>query len=354
MTIDGEVNDSALVRATSGGDLQAFGILLERHRPLVLGLCQRMLHDPGLAEDAAQEAALQAFLSLDRLRQPERFGPWLGGIGLNICRHWLRDRARDAWSLDALPGGRQILEPVDDDAGVDPAEVAEEAELTKTVRQAVAGLPEGQRTAVVLFYLSGLTYMETAHVLGIGVGAVKTRLHNGRMALRPRLRNVWKEHKMEANVTSDLVEMRVADVRRLPGESDQPWRHCVILAEVDGARRLPFLIGEPEAHALAVHLEQVELPRPMPHALMASLLQATGGHVREVRITRLADTTFYAEIVVEGAQGVQSVDARPSDALNLALRANVPIRVATAVLEVAAVEMSTAAAQPDSQGGRRR
>ncbi len=159
---------------------------------------------------------------------------------------------------------------------------------------------------------------------------------------------------MDATVASDFVEMRVADVRRLPAEGELPRRHFVVLTEVDGARRLPFLIGEPEAQALAVHLEQVELPRPMPHTLMARLIQAASGHLREVRITRLADMTFYAEIVVEGTQGVQSVDARPSDALNLALRANVPIRVATAVLEVASVETSTAAAQPDSQGGRRR
>lgn len=337
MTADGEVNDSELVRAASCGDLLAFGMLLERHRPLVLGLCRRVLRDPGLAEDAAQEAALQAFLSMDRLRQPERFGSWLGGIGLNICRHWLRDQARDVWSLDTLYGGRQILEPFDDDPGVDPAVVAEEAELRQTVHQAVAGLPEGQRAAVMLFYMSGLTHMETAHMLGIRVGAVKTRLHNGRAALRTRLWNVWKEHKMETTVASDLVEMRVANVWRLSAEGDLPRRHVVMLAEVGGARRFQIWIGQQEGHALALHLEHVELPRPFAHDLIVSLVHAVGGHVREVRITRLADTTFYAEIVVEGPQGVQSVDARPSDALNVALLANVPIRVATAVLEETAV-----------------
>jgi DNA-directed RNA polymerase specialized sigma24 family protein len=86
--------DEDLVQAAKDGDREAFAILLTRHSPLLLGLCRRALRDDGLFEDAAQEAALHAFLSLDRLRRPERFGPWLVGIGLNICRRWQCQRAR--------------------------------------------------------------------------------------------------------------------------------------------------------------------------------------------------------------------------------------------------------------------
>ncbi len=73
---DGHGNgDTALVLAARGGDQDAFGALLARHRPLLLALCRRALGDPLLAEDAAQEAALQALLGLDWLRRADRFGP---------------------------------------------------------------------------------------------------------------------------------------------------------------------------------------------------------------------------------------------------------------------------------------
>ena len=90
--------DAALVVAARGGDKGAFATLVVRHQGMLLALCRRTLGGMGLADDAAQEAVLHGILSLDRLRRPERFGPWLAGIGLNICRRWLRERLRDSWS----------------------------------------------------------------------------------------------------------------------------------------------------------------------------------------------------------------------------------------------------------------
>lgn len=86
---------------------------------------------------------------------------------------------------------------------------------------------------------------------------------------------------------------------------------------------------------MALTLEAVETPRPFPAKLGISLLQAAGAGVEEVRVTRLLQNVFYASVLVRGPGGVQEVDARPSDAVNLALVAGAPIRVEVSLLESA-------------------
>jgi hypothetical protein len=348
------MDDAALVRLAREGDKQAFAVLLARHRRMLLALCRRALGDQALAEDAAQEAALEALVGLDRLRRPERFGSWLAGIGLNVCRRWRREQARESWSLAAVTGGRAApnLEPTADEAPGRPEEAAEAAEAARRVRLAVRRLPAGQRAAVVLFYLVGLAHREVAALLGIRVGAVKTRLHKGRAALREELEGWWREDGMGTRTTTGPVPMRVAQVRRRPAAEDRHEQCVLLLEEEAGTRRLCIWVGSLEATMIAFALEGAELPRPMAYQFMSALLQATGGRLAEARVTRLDDGTFYAVAVVDGPGGTRELDARPSDALNLALVAGAPIRVDPLVLEAAwagrgAERYAEAAAYPD-------
>ena len=145
---------------------------------------------------------------------------------------------------------------------------------------------------------------------------------------------------------SGTVEMRVADVRRTVPEGDRPRQYVVLIEEVGGQRRLPIWIGAFEGTAMALQLEHVQVPRPTTFSFTASLLQAAGARLSEVRITRLAEETFYAETEVEGPDGIRSIDARPSDALNLALVTGAPIRVERAVLEAVAAQEKSASPHP--------
>lgn len=331
-------DDRALVESARNGDKEAMANLLARHRPLLVAVCRRALGDASLAEDAVQEACLQAFLGLARLRDPARFGPWLAGIGLNCCHRLRRQRGREAWSWEAMPGGRRLPDPVDLAPG--PEAVAEEVELRAWIDRAVAALPPGQRAAVVLHYLAGLTQKETAALLGIEAGAVKTRLHNARAQLR---RDLWRHVGSAASASREgggplveLVEMRVVDVRRRRADDGKDARHFLVLGEVGGERLLPIWIGEFEAVAMALHLERVPHARPLTYALAADIFRAVDGRLREVRVDRLEGDVFYATVVVEGPAGQRDVDARPSDALNLALLLKAPIRVAEPVLAATA------------------
>ncbi len=339
------MDDAELVRLAREGDKEALAALLARHRGMLVALCRRALGDDGLAEDAAQEAALQAMLGLDRLRRPERFGAWLGGIGLNVCRRWQRERAREGWSLAALTGGRSVPDGT-------PAEAAEAADAARRVRRAVGRLPAGQRAAVALFYLAGLAHREVAATLGIGIGAVKTRLHKGRAALRDELAAWWKEDGMAAGTTTGPVAMRVTEVRRQPASGDHPEKTAILLDEEAGERRLCIWVGEFEATQIAFALEGTELPRPMAYQFMSALLEAAGARLAEARVTRLDDGTFYAVAVVDGPGGRREIDARPSDALNLALLTGSPIQVDPEALEAVGTDRGAglageAAAYPD-------
>jgi RNA polymerase sigma factor (sigma-70 family) len=308
-----------LVAAAQAGDREALSQLLAEHRPLVVATCRRMLGDPILVEEALQEASIVVLLNLRTLRRSDRFGPWFTGIALNVCRHLLRDRQRERLFAEPPASG-----------GLDAQADALEALEARLVRNAIATLPSGQRQAVLLYYVAGLTQAEISTHLGIAVGAVKTRLHKARAALRERLSPHLEVHSMTARKPQDHVQMTVTAIRRLRTKGHE--HHVLVLSEVGGARSLPIWIGPGEATSIALHLEQVEGLRPTTATLAANLLLAAGGTLREVRIERLDEKVFYAVAVVEGADGVHQVDARPSDAVNMAMLTGSPIAVSESVL----------------------
>ena len=126
------------------------------------------------------------------------------------------------------------------------------------------------------------------------------------------------------------VAMRV-DTIVIDPASEMPV--LVLRGEEQPEIYLPIFVGQLEAASIASVLAEVELPRPMSHDLMIALVDTLGGHLLYITITNLHENTFYAEMMLAGADGRErAVDARPSDSIALAIRAGVPIYVTESVL----------------------
>jgi RNA polymerase sigma factor (sigma-70 family) len=267
-------------------------------------------------------------LNLDYLRTPERFGSWWCGIVLNHARRHLTASRRQ---VQALVGEFEAV-PADDGAP-GPEDHVERAEISHRVREAVAALPPGQRSAAYRFYLQGLSYREAADELGITVNTLKARLHQGRQALRRSLDDLGPKEKA-MSVTDQFVPVEIVDVRQGASVTspDVVGPHIVVLKATESDRVMVFFVSAVEGTPLAMSLEEVEMPRPMTHQLATRLVAGCGGEIVGVSITRLVDTVYYATVSVATPQGTTEVDARPSDALNLAALTGAPITVESSLL----------------------
>lgn len=113
--------------------------------------------------------------------------------------------------------------------------------------------------------------------------------------------------------------------------------YALVLGETSGNRRLPIIIGASEAQAIALELEKIQPPRPMTHDLLRNLFDAFGAEVSDVVIDDLREGTFFAKVRYVYDDDEAQLDARPSDAVALAVRADAPIFVAASVLDEAGI-----------------
>ena len=121
----------------------------------------------------------------------------------------------------------------------------------------------------------------------------------------------------------------------------------LLLKPKDNTRLLPIPLGQPEAMSIMAALQNVELARPMTHDLMVSCFEAAEIDILEVRVVNYLDGIFYAEILLDTPSGVHTIDARPSDAIALALRLGANIYVAESIFNMASVESETITIQED-------
>jgi len=339
--------DDLLVRRVLAGDKPAFGELIDRHRREALRLARYLLRHAHDAEDVVQEAFLHAFLDLRELRAHDRFVAWLLGIVVNLAKSRLR--ARRETPVEDWPGGRAMAGFLWIDAEPSPEARQEARELHDHVWQALAELPAEQQEAVQLHYVEGLHVWEIAALVGVPSGTVKARLHRARGRLRHLLAaefGTTAERGVRREEEIAMVEVTVDDVVvRAPQDGEAHWLaqakeyklgywRVVLLKERDGERALPIWVGPSEGDALAMRLAGLSTVRPMSLALTARVLEVAGITVERVVVNALRDNTFYASLCVRVGGRLHEVDARPSDAITLALHTGAPLFVTPEMLEL--------------------
>jgi len=183
----GDPSDEELARRLAAGDAGAFDELLSRHRDALFRFTRWTLGAArDEAEDATQDVLIEIYRSLPRFEGRSRLRTWMFGIARNICRQRRRSLRR-ASSNPA--GGVESTDSLRDlpDGSVDLDGALERREIQEAIALAIEGLRPEHRSAVLLRDIEGLSYEEIAEVLGIPLGTVRSRLHNGRLALAGRL-----------------------------------------------------------------------------------------------------------------------------------------------------------------------
>ena len=138
------------------------------------------------------------------------------------------------------------------------------------------------------------------------------------------------------------VEMTVSSIR----VSLMNYQRVVILKEKEADRYLPIWVGPAEADAIAVKLQDTQVPRPLTHDLLNSVIQGLGASVAEVVVTNLENDTFFAKVILETDGRRVEIDSRPSDAIALAVRVRSPIFAEELVLDQAGIYLDKETGKP--------
>jgi RNA polymerase sigma-70 factor (ECF subfamily) len=192
--------DAALMLRVKQGDGCAFGELVDKYKQPVINLAYRMLRDATEAEDLAQNVFLQVHKSASRYEVAAKFSTWLFTITRNLCLNEIRRRSRhptDPLEASYPEHEDQPARQFEDRKTASPPETLLHGELEQKIEQALADLPETQRTAILLCRQDELSYEDIAEVLGCSLSATKSLIHRGRETLKQKLKpylrtGVWR------------------------------------------------------------------------------------------------------------------------------------------------------------------
>jgi len=205
----------ALVIAAQGGDLDAFSHIVQRFQGMAYASAYTMLEDAHLAEDAAQEAFIEAYLNLSNLREPAAFPGWFRRIVFKQG-----DRLTRGKHLATVPFEPTSIFDISVD-DLDPALAIESREMQDVVRGVVDALPERERIVTLLFYGSGYTLKDIANYLEVPLSTVKKRLFDARKRLKALLLDTVRDTLQEQQRSHEqtfpsrvrlLIAIRLGDI----------------------------------------------------------------------------------------------------------------------------------------------
>ncbi len=265
-------SDPWLLALACSGNKEAFNQLMTRYQPMAFHLAVRLVGNRESAYELVQEAMLQAYLSLEHLRDTLRFKSWFYGIVLNVCRGFLRAQKYSICSLDEL----LIIIPEEELVGLqlDPYEEVEERELHALMQRAIEQLSTRNQRVIRLYYYGQLSVREIAGQLDISVVAVKSRLQQARKELRGYL----FRHDSELAINRVIAQRRSTSMHlvTIVDVVQQDYYSMVILMDQAERRALPLRINYSEGQAILSVLQNVSTSAPLTFKFMANLLQAMG------------------------------------------------------------------------------
>jgi RNA polymerase sigma-70 factor (ECF subfamily) len=183
--------DIRLMLRVRGDERGAFEELVERYQHRLVGIMNHLVGNAEEAEDLAQEVFLRVYRARKKYRPRSKFSTWLFTIANNLALNSLRARQRKPAlplaARDSGPLGPRPQEQIVHDPGTGPVQKVQKRELAEVIRQALDGLNERQRMAVVLNKFEDMNYAEIAEVMGLTTKAVKSLLSRARMNLRSAL-----------------------------------------------------------------------------------------------------------------------------------------------------------------------
>ncbi|MDQ2714918.1 MAG: DUF151 domain-containing protein [Chloroflexota bacterium] len=339
-----EEMDAELVALARLDNTEAFRLLIERYHLMAFSITLRLTDSGEAARELVQEAMLQAYLSLDQLRDTAHFKNWYYGITLNVCRAWRREqKLRRMLSLEALIDEQQFEAWCPANLLSNPEELVEEQELREAVQTALQILSPKNRLATWLFYYEYLSIQEIATKLAISPAAVKNRLHKGRDQLRRHLRTVYPEIEP---VPSGKRRKHIMTQVRLAKVIPQEQRILTLLLDEQGQRIFPLWMLHMEGYPLAFLMNKPSRdtsmpPEPSPIDLVNNLIQALQGTLEEARIEALQGDQLYGKLSLHGPGGTHEIKGRVGDVLALAAHADCPIVVAGDLLDRRGVKLPT-------------
>lgn len=338
--------DTKLVELSRAGDKYAFNLLLERYQVMASCIALRLVPNEEIAHELVQEAMLQAYLSLDHLRDDTRFKSWFYGIVVNVCRHFLSHQRIKAVSLNS-PQGNWLCEALSDKSFyADPQEIVEEQELQQLVREAVDMLSPRNRDAAVLFYYDNLSTQEIAAYLGISLTAVRNRLYKARDQLRGHLKSLSPQmqpvflHTVKTERRNDIM-IKVTIARMVQEQS----RLLLLFLDEHQQWAMPYWIwydGKATSTTLLRlrHDEYSEAFQPLTLDFITNILNALGATLEALHLDTLRGTKLYAIVHLRVQGKLHRIKASINDALTLALCLDCPLFIAKETFESIGIDLT--------------